>query len=412
MTRGKVLAVLFLILAAALPAAAQLIPPNDDCSWAIQVFDGVNPRTPWDPPFTNVGSTASAGVPACGHVFNRDVWFYYAALNTGTHVIHTCTPSGFQTGTLADSVLSVLDASACPPTVQLACNDDACGTLSTIAITLTAGTPYYFRVAGYGGSTGTFYLAITPPPATNDECSTAIPLAAGSNGPYPNFGATTSAGSGASCPILGVPGYNDIWFSYTAPPCSGVVEISTGCDSYDTILTAYASCGGAEVACNDDFCNLASTISFQALAGTTYLIRVATFDPNAGPSAITMHVILGGPAGMALGLNSPFGAGSLQIDIGGAPPLGSYFLAITANAGLFPNGWLYGVDMPMADLGIQIVAGWPFSATLSACGDYRIGPFAGVHVLSGIPLYAVAFGFAPGAFVHSMHTAPATHTIP
>jgi hypothetical protein len=55
--------------------------------------------------------------------------------------------------------------------------------------------------------------------------------------------------------------------------------------SYDTILTVYTgSCGSLrETACNDDFgSGVESQITFDATAGTTYLIEVTDFDDRPG----------------------------------------------------------------------------------------------------------------------------------
>ena len=149
----------------------------------------------------------------------------------------------------------MLDGSVCPPVTSLACNDDSCAFLSKVTACLTAGAPYYIRVAGYGGSSGNFYLKVTAAaPATlpNDDCTGAIALGTGANGPFSNVGAADSCVA-ASCGAGASPGYKDVWFSYV-PTCTGNLTIDTGCGggNLDTILTVYGSCGGAELACNDD----------------------------------------------------------------------------------------------------------------------------------------------------------------
>ena len=126
----------------------------------------------------------------------------------------------------------------------------------------------------------------------------------------------------ASCGAGGSPGYKDVWFSYV-PACTGNLTIDTGCGAgnLDTILTVYASCGGAELACNDDApggtCGLSSTVTFPATAGTPYLIRVASYSTTATGS-FPINVLPGG--GMGLTFSSPFGNGSIQINMAGGPP--------------------------------------------------------------------------------------------
>src|SRR5688500_4762993 len=108
---------------------AQVVPPtNDECTSAIPVSLGTNPGAPSGGlmQFTSIGATASAGSPVCVTGPALDVWFSFAATATGTVTVSTCTPSGFGSGSLIDSVLTVFDGSTCPPTVMLACDDDAC----------------------------------------------------------------------------------------------------------------------------------------------------------------------------------------------------------------------------------------------------------------------------------------------
>jgi hypothetical protein len=69
------------------------------------------------------------------------------------------------------------------------------------------------------------------------------------------------------------------------------------------------------------------------------------------------------------------GAGIFLADSGG-PGFGTVVNAIALAAGTFPNGWLYGLDIPLSGLVAQISSGAPFSVTLDAAGGYSIGPVA------------------------------------
>ena len=100
---------------------------------------------------------------------------------------------------------------------------------------------------------------------------------------------------------------------------------------------------------------------------------------------------------MALGFSSPFGTGSIQIDITGGPPSGSYFLAVDVLRGRVPSGWLFGVDMPLAGAPEPPHDGLPVPRPARPCGSFTIGPFGGLGFLSGLPLYAVALGLPPGS---------------
>jgi hypothetical protein len=406
--------VLGLLLAT--PAWAQVVPmTNNECTSAIVVGTGTNPGAPnglTGHVFTNVGATASAS-PICVSGLALDVWFSYTPSASAIFTVSTCTPVSVAPGSLADTVLTVFDGSVCPPTVIVGCDDDSCLSRSSTSVFLTAGALYFIRVAGFSGTVGTFYLSIQPPivPITNDECTSPIPLSLGSNGPFGNAQATNSPGVAASCSTFQNPGHKDVWFSYT-PACSGGFIVNTGCNGFDTILTAYTSCGGPELVCSDDAtgCGLSSAITVPGgTAGLTYLIRVAAWSTtNTG----TFFVNVAPAAGLTLGMSSPFGAGSIQIGLTGGPPSGTYILAITTYAGIFPNGWLFGLDMPLAELFNQLSAGPPFFGTLGSCGELVIGPFGGLGFLSGITLYGVALAMPPGSITPTAHSAALSHTIP
>ncbi|GAF98568.1 unnamed protein product, partial [marine sediment metagenome] len=80
----------------------------------------------------------------------------------------------------------------------------------------------------------------------------------------------------------------DVWFSYT-PDESGPYKIDL-CDSqFDTTLSVYDFCGGTELACNDDFCEVQSQVSIQLEFGTNYLFRVAGYRNAIGSYTILVN---------------------------------------------------------------------------------------------------------------------------
>jgi hypothetical protein len=95
----------------------------------------------------------------------------------------------------------------------------------------------------------------------------------------------------------------------------------------------------------------------------------------------------------ALVFSAPSGTGCLQVNLGGLPGNGTYFLAVSLTAGAFPNGWFNGIDIGFADLISQVNFGFPFSGPTSSCGSSQVGEFCGLP--SGLGLYAVALGI-PG----------------
>lgn len=112
-----------------------------------------------------------------------------------------------------------------------------------------------------------------------DECSGAIAVAEGSNGPFNSAGMTTSS-PGFSCVASGG---NDMWFAWMAAESGDALIATCGAD-FDTVLEAYSgSCGSlTSLACNDDSCGLQSRITFPVTMGTTYFIRVGGFAAATG----------------------------------------------------------------------------------------------------------------------------------
>lgn len=74
--------------------------------------------------------------------------------------------------------------------------------------------------------------------------------------------------------------------------------------------------------------------------------------------------------------------------------------AMTLYAGVFPNGWLFGVDIPVPELFSEVAFGPPFFVVADAAGRYAIS-FGGLPLPFGVTVYSVAVGFdANGAVTH------------
>ncbi len=110
----------------------------------------------------------------------------------------------------------------------------------------------------------------------NDLCSGAVPLCDGVSQNGTTVGATTDGT--ASCATAS---FNDRWYTYT-PTATGPISIAilSGGTLTDTVLSVFGTCGGTQLACDDDSGpGLLSLISnFNATAGTTYRIRVARWN--------------------------------------------------------------------------------------------------------------------------------------
>ncbi|MFO1078143.1 MAG: hypothetical protein U1E73_10525 [Planctomycetota bacterium] len=130
-----------------LPIPAPTGPANDECGNAIPVANGANG------PFSNVGALTSAPAWPCGQGGN-DVWFVFPSGGTGTLTVDTC-GSGF------DTTVEVFSG-ACGGLTSIGCNDDFCGTQSSLSVPVNAGY-YHIRVGGYQGATGSFTLNVSGP---------------------------------------------------------------------------------------------------------------------------------------------------------------------------------------------------------------------------------------------------------
>ena len=380
-----------MVCAVLIPAIsiAQVVPmTNNECSSAITVYEGINPGAPAGLSsyfYTNVGATSSSGSPTCTIGSfpvppASDVWFNYTATATATMIFKTCTPPGFAPGTCTDTVISLFGPGPCPATSLIHCNDDFdfCGgtlSLSTVAAAVTSGATYRIRVSElnhfYGGPPGTFYLTIATAPLQNDVCEHPIALGPGTNGPFTNIGGTAS-GVLSACEVTQVPAYVDVWF--TVGGCVGPVTISTCGSSAYTVLSVLSSCGGSEIACNDDDPDLvqtpnSSTVSFVTTTTAPYLVRVSV-DCIYCLGSITLTVTWGG---LCLHYSSPSGPGSVKVDMsvwyrfvapysGTAEASTCGFMGGSANFDTIISVWHWSVSTPCTTS--------PFSGALACNDDY------------------------------------------
>jgi hypothetical protein len=103
--------------------------------------------------------------------------------------------------------------------------------------------------------------------------------------------------------------------------------------------------------------------------------------------------------------DSPFGPGSLRLQFSAACAPDFRLLAVTFNHGLFPNGWLFGVDIPINELAHELSIGPPYTG---AGGAFTLGPFGGLP--SGLTFYSVVLGIADGVLLGGSNAI--TYTIP
>lgn len=231
---------------------------NETCATAAPITTGMSVEG------TNLYSTSSVDETTCTYKDIAAVWYLLVPQSSGVCIIDLCS-----TSELFDTSLAVF--SGC--SIELACNDDSCGTFSRISLPVQRSHGYLIRVAGYDGSVGSFTLSVaTPTPPANDQCSTPGTLTAGAPVTGYNLGAT-----GPDAEDCGTLDLKDVWYRYLAPQ-TGVVNISL-CDgtTFDTTLSVYDACGGDLLVCNDDACSIYSEAKIAVSAGQDYLVRVAGF---------------------------------------------------------------------------------------------------------------------------------------
>ncbi|MCH2162535.1 MAG: M12 family metallo-peptidase, partial [Phycisphaerales bacterium] len=133
----------------------------------------------------------------------------------------------------------------------------------------------------------------TPPPE-NDDCENAIALSNGTT-EYATLGATTDGPEvPVGCSSTSGPAFNnDIWYIYTAD-CTGFVSIAA-CDAdFDNRMAVYpleASCPTTSTsisACSDDDCGNGATLSFLALDGQSFRVRVGSPDSESGSGTLVV----------------------------------------------------------------------------------------------------------------------------
>lgn len=112
--------------------------------------------------------------------------------------------------------------------------------------------------------------------------------------------------------------------------------------------------------------------------------------------------------GWGLSVTQPVPNGFLQISNSFGTPGNAYVNLFTVNAGAFPNGPLFGLDMTIPEAINQVLMGPPFYGTLNSLGEssYTI---SGI-IPSGITLYCVGIETDPGLATILNVTAPFSYT--
>lgn len=194
----------------------------------------------------------------------------------------------YYTGRLAGDPLHTLQSSAVLKAgqgsyVQVAGGRNRWGDYTAAALDPNATAIWMFGEYAAGGNAwGTFAGVTYGTLPLNDEETRptvigALPFAATEDTQL----ATAASGDPVhSC--TGRQDSNSVWFRLT-PATSGTVTVDTFGSSYDTVLTVYLASNMQELACNNDANGgQQSQAGFGALAGTSYLVEVTSFDLPGG----------------------------------------------------------------------------------------------------------------------------------
>lgn len=230
----------------------------------------------------NVGATREAGEPLpAGANGGASLWWSWTAPASGRLKLDT-RGSSFATAlaTYTGNTLAALT----PVASHAGTPEDG---FSAVQFPVTAGTTYRLTVDGRDAAAGevTLNLAFSEP--ANDDFAqrtvlTGFPVTATGF----NRNATAEAGNDAA--HASIPSGQSVWWEWSSPT-NGFVAISTAGSSFNTLLAIYT--GDAldaltEVKANDNFSEqpgvFASQVTFQATAGTRYLIAVDGYYGQSG----------------------------------------------------------------------------------------------------------------------------------
>jgi hypothetical protein len=243
----------------------------------------------------------------CGFVAHHANYFKFVAPFTGTFTIDTCA-SG------ADTRMAVLDGCA-PGSAVVTCNDNSCGTSSSVVLNATAAQTYYIVIGGSSAGAvlpSPLTVTVTPPPTP--DCNAAPAVAFGSSS-FTNvaFTGNQTVGTNATGTTTSII-YNTAWSKFT-PAVTGAYTFSLCGSVNDTKMALSAVCPGAgtmaSIAYNDDNCacssgcagnyssglnatNTGLPLTQELVAGQTYHLVVGSFSSTSGP--VSGSLVIDGPA--------------------------------------------------------------------------------------------------------------------
>lgn len=258
-------------------------PANDNFASAIALNGDANFVSG-----STIGATKEAGEPNHGgNAGGHSVWYNWTPASTGQGSLSF-------SGTTYSVFFGVYSGSAVNALTVVSSNNGN--------FPVRAGTTYRIAIDGDTGQSGLFQFntQVTVPPAApaNDDFANAQPLSgliatfSGSN-----FLASTELGE----PVHGgIVSSTSVWFSYTAPETRPMTLSAVG-TKFNTVLAVYTGTALPQltpVASADPILADAktTTLTFNAVAGTTYKIALAGIGTSTGLYTLTLN-----PASIGLG---------------------------------------------------------------------------------------------------------------
>ena len=104
--------------------------------------------------------------------------------------------------------------------------------------------------------------------------------------PAPDPCGAASSPSGSCTPL-----FDATWHSFTAD-ADGEYVVSTSGSTFDTVLYALESCGGQELACNDDNDEQQSEVTVPLTAGQQIVLGVGSYGGRDESGQVTLSVTL------------------------------------------------------------------------------------------------------------------------